>query len=136
MPSKTAPDYGKRPAGRNRRNGDEEGLGAHLAKSSKFQTPEKLQASSSKRGPRFGAWNLGFLWCLELGFWCFASGISLELGVWCLVFRSTAAQKPRCGAPVLRLLRRVTGTWQSLIVERDLIAVYVLPIEISSRTQS
>src|SRR6266699_2313425 len=49
--------------------------------STKLQTPEKLQAPSSKRGPRFGAWNLGFLWCLELGFWCFDSGTSLELGV-------------------------------------------------------
>src|SRR5881628_1128668 len=60
---------------------------------SKHQTPEKLQASSSKskREPRFGAWNLGFLWCLELGFWCFDSGISLELGVWCLVFRSESS---------------------------------------------
>src|SRR5881628_1862740 len=47
----------------------------------KHQTPEKLQAPSSKRGPRFGAWNLGFLWCLELGGWCFDSGTSLELGV-------------------------------------------------------
>src|SRR5580765_4827257 len=69
----------------------------------KLQTPEKLQAPSSKRGPRFGAWNLGFLWCLELGFWCFDSGIPLELGVWCLVFRSTAAQKLRRA----RLLRSV-----------------------------
>src|SRR5437867_3148002 len=60
----------------------------------KHQAPEKLQAPSSKlqvpsskRGPRFGAWNLGFLWCLELGFCCFDSGISLELGVWDWVFR-------------------------------------------------
>jgi hypothetical protein len=35
-----------------------------------------------------GVWSLvfgvsipGFLWCLELGFWCFDSGISLGLGV-------------------------------------------------------
>src|SRR6266581_1001667 len=55
----------------------------------------KFQARSSKRGPRFGAWNLGFLWCLELGFWCFDAGTSLELGVWCLVFRSAVAQKLR-----------------------------------------
>src|SRR6185503_1297923 len=50
----------------------------------KHQTPEQLQAPRSKRGLRFGAWNLGFVWCLELGFWCFNSGISLELGVCCL----------------------------------------------------
>src|SRR6266498_3252733 len=60
------------------------------APSPKLQTPERLQVPSSKRGPRFGAWNLGFIWCLELGFWCFDSGFSLELGVWCLVFRSAA----------------------------------------------
>src|SRR5439155_17818581 len=61
---------------------------------SKHQTPEKLQApsSKSKRGPRFGAWNLGFLWCLELGFWCFDSGISLELGVWDWVFPSLTSR--------------------------------------------
>src|SRR5947207_7113055 len=35
--------------------------------------------SSLKRVTRFGAWNLGFLWCLELGTWSFS-------GVWCLVF--------------------------------------------------
>src|SRR5881628_2975759 len=68
----------------------------------KHQTPEKLQAPSSKRGPRFGAWNLGFLWCLELGFWCFDSGTSLELGVWCLVFRSAAAQKLRYALRTVR----------------------------------
>src|ERR1043166_2590787 len=34
----------------------------------------KLQIPNSKCGPRFGVWNLGFLWCLELGFWCFNSG--------------------------------------------------------------
>src|SRR6059036_364231 len=55
----------------------------------KLQRSSKLQVPSSKRGPRFGAWNLGFLWCLQLGFWCFDSGISLELGVWDLVFRYT-----------------------------------------------
>src|SRR6185503_3112875 len=49
----------------------------------KLQTPEKLQAPSSKRGPRFGGWNWGFRGCLELGFWCFDSGISLQFGVWC-----------------------------------------------------
>src|SRR5437667_9207180 len=54
------------------------------AQSSKHQAPNtreapssKFQVPSSKRGPRFGAWNLGFLWCLELGFWCFDSGIFL-----------------------------------------------------------
>src|SRR6185436_1467756 len=62
----------------------------------KLQTPEKLQAPSSKHGPRFGAWNLGFIWCLELGFWCLDSGPSLELGVWCLVFRSAAVGLLRC----------------------------------------
>src|SRR5216117_4040045 len=61
----------------------------------KHQAPNSREAPSSKRGPWFGAWNLGFLWCLQLGFWCFDSGISLELGVWCLVFRSAAAQKLR-----------------------------------------
>src|SRR5438477_828211 len=51
----------------------------------KLQTPSskhqrsKLQVASSKGRPRFGAWNLGFLWCLELDFWCFESGISREL---------------------------------------------------------
>src|SRR6266704_762694 len=53
----------------------------------KHQAPEKLQAPSSKLEARAAAWNLGFLWCLELGFCCFDSGISLELGVWDLVFR-------------------------------------------------
>src|SRR6266511_3220830 len=84
------------------------------AKRSKFQTPSSKEAPgpnhqtpTSREAPsskfqarsaaqRFGAWNLGFLWCLELGFWCFDSGISLELGVWCLVFCSAAAQKLRC----------------------------------------
>src|SRR6059058_2228577 len=54
----------------------------------KHQRSPKLQVPSSRRGPRFGAWNLGFLWCLELGFWCFDSRISLELGGWDLVFVS------------------------------------------------
>ena len=40
----------------------------------KHQRSSKLQVPSSKRGPRFGAWNLGFPWCLELGFWSFDSG--------------------------------------------------------------
>src|SRR6185503_8073678 len=56
----------------------------HLSEtpSTKLQNPEKLQAPSSKRGPRFGAWNLGFLWCLALGVWCLGPGASLELGAW------------------------------------------------------
>src|SRR6266496_3640357 len=58
----------------------------HQAPNTKHQTPNTREAPSSKRGPRFGAWNLGFLWCLELGFWCFDSGISLVFGVWDLVF--------------------------------------------------
>src|SRR6266487_4144305 len=51
----------------------------------KLQTPEKLQATSSRRGPRFGAWSFfgvwtlvfgvsipGFLWSLGFGAWRFA----------------------------------------------------------------
>src|SRR6266545_4246713 len=38
----------------------------HQKPSSKHQRSSKLQVPSSKRRPRFGAWNLGFLWCFEL----------------------------------------------------------------------
>src|SRR5258705_3750241 len=82
------------------------------APNSKFQAPKKLevpntehqapnsrQAPSSKRGPRFGAWNLGFLWCLELGFWCFDSGISLELGVSFSHLLSPLRRETVVGAP-------------------------------------
>src|SRR5881396_3895147 len=78
----------------------------HQTPSSKHQRSSKLQVPSSKRGQRFGAWNLGFLWCLELGFWCFDSGISLELAVWCLVVRSAVAQKLR-GGPVKPALAQI-----------------------------
>src|SRR6266566_2526681 len=60
----------------------------HQVPNTKRQAPNSREAPSSKRGPRFGAWNLGFLWCLELGFWCFNSGISLELGAWDLELSS------------------------------------------------
>src|SRR6266496_1059771 len=43
----------------------------HQVPNTKHQAPNSREAPSSKRWPRFGAWNLGFLWCLELGFWCF-----------------------------------------------------------------
>src|ERR1043166_2089998 len=45
--------------------------------STNIQAPDKLQAPSSKcsrdarRGLGFGIWNLGFVWCLVLGAWCF-----------------------------------------------------------------
>src|SRR6266540_3233391 len=68
----------------------------HQVPNTKDQAPNSREAPSSKRGPRFGAWNLGFLWCLELGFWCFDSGTSLGLGVWCLVFRSAVDHKLKC----------------------------------------
>ena len=77
----------------------------HQVPNTNHQAPNSREAPSSKRGPRFGAWNLGFLWCLELGFWCFDSGISLELGVWCLVFRSAAAQKLRCDPKTIKVSR-------------------------------
>jgi hypothetical protein len=48
----------------------------------KLRRPKKLQVPSPKRGPRFEAWSLGFLWSLELGVWCFGFGASLELGAW------------------------------------------------------
>src|SRR5437667_5519799 len=67
----------------------------------KHQRSSKLQVPSSKRGPGFGAWNLGFLWCLELGFWCFDAGISLEFGVWDLEFRRRRHDSTRPN-PVLR----------------------------------
>src|SRR5437016_5219679 len=54
----------------------------HQNPSSKHQRSSKLQIPSSKRRPRFGAWNLGFLWCLELGVWCLGLGGSLEFGAW------------------------------------------------------
>jgi ABC-type spermidine/putrescine transport system permease subunit II/DNA-binding beta-propeller fold protein YncE len=43
------------------------------APNTKHQAPEKLQASSSRPtiAARLGAWCLVFLWCLELGAWCF-----------------------------------------------------------------
>src|SRR3989442_469734 len=55
---------------------------------SKLQRSTKLQAqkptcATFALASVFGVWNLRF-------------GSSLELGVWCLVFRSAAAQKPRC----------------------------------------
>src|SRR6185503_7177415 len=70
----------------------------HQVPNTKHQAPNSREAASYKleARPRFGAWNLGFLWCLELGFWCFDSGTSLELGVWCLVFCSAVAQKLSC----------------------------------------
>src|SRR5206468_9713210 len=40
----------------------------------------KLQIPSSKGGLRIGAWNLGFLWCLELGVCCLGSLIGLPVG--------------------------------------------------------
>src|SRR6266699_4542991 len=58
----------------------------------KLQTPEKLQAPSSKRWLRFGAWNLGFLWCLEFGFWCFE--IWNFSGAWALVLGVSIAPVP------------------------------------------
>src|SRR6266567_977452 len=73
----------------------------HQVPNTKHQAPNSREAPSSKRGPRFGGWNLGFLWCLELGVWCFDSGISPELGVWRLVFRSEAARKQRCAPHTL-----------------------------------
>jgi hypothetical protein len=42
--------------------------------SSNIQAPEKHQASNSKREfhPEiFEAWNLEFLWCLDVGAWSF-----------------------------------------------------------------
>jgi len=51
--------------------------------STKIQTPEKLQISSSKsRRSReeMGIGTLGFIWSLVFGVWCF------HLGVWSLVF--------------------------------------------------
>src|SRR5438552_6124950 len=67
------------------------------------KAPEKLHAPSSNRGAWFGAWNLGLLWCLGLGVWCFDSGISLELGVGDWVFRSfTARPGPITAAPESR----------------------------------
>jgi len=42
----------------------------------KLQTPNKSQVQSSKPRPALRAWSL------ELGFWCFDSGISLEAGAW------------------------------------------------------
>src|SRR5947207_10552472 len=75
------------------------------AKSSKFQTPRSKKAPgpkhqtpssklqrSSKRWPRFGAWNLGFLWCLEFGFWCFE--IWNFSGAWGLVLGVSIAPVP------------------------------------------
>src|SRR5213075_2391872 len=37
----------------------------------------RLQAPDSKRGRRIGAWNLGFLWCFEIGSWCFCAWLLL-----------------------------------------------------------
>ncbi|SRR6266542_204357 len=51
------------------------------AQNTKNQAPEKIQCPNPKiarRCRRIGAWNLGLLWCLELGVWC------LVFGVWCL----------------------------------------------------
>src|SRR6266480_1279355 len=76
----------------------------HQVPNTKHQAPNSREAPSSKRGPRFGAWNLGFLWCLELGFWCFDSGISLELGVCDLLFGSLTSS-PRCAG------RGYSGRW-------------------------
>src|ERR1041385_4567071 len=54
---------------------------------SKLQRSCKLQGPGSKRWPGFGAWNLGFLWCLGLGFWCFR-------GCLLLVARNCGAAEP------------------------------------------
>src|SRR6516225_5120140 len=47
------------------------------APSSKLQAPEKLQSSSSKPlsfvERQIGAWNLKFLWSLDVGAWCFGN---------------------------------------------------------------
>src|SRR6266516_2447905 len=49
----------------------------HQARNSR-EAPSS-QIPSSKGGPRFGAWNLGFLWCLELGVCCWGSLIGLPV---------------------------------------------------------
>jgi len=47
------------------------------APSSNFQTPGKHQSPRSQGFPKvpFGNWNLGLLWGLELGIWCFFYGL-------------------------------------------------------------
>jgi iron(III) transport system permease protein len=52
-----------------------------VEKTSNIQHPTSREASSSNiqstvAGQRFGAWNLGLLWMLVLGAWCFCSGCS------------------------------------------------------------
>src|SRR5439155_16442347 len=66
------------------------------ATSSKFQTPKKHQAPSSKTDPRAVCPGIICFWVQ-----CLRFGTSLELGVWCLMFRSAAAQKLR-HAPLSR----------------------------------
>src|SRR5438128_3617271 len=49
------------------------------APKTKLQTPEKFHITSSNAGDvpgRIGILSLGFLWCLELGVWCFDIGDS------------------------------------------------------------
>src|SRR6266436_1969479 len=88
MPSKTASDYGKRPAGCNRRNGQKkrlkrlagsQSISRRLAKtpSTKPQAPEKFQISKTKPQKDAGAKGEGRFLSLELG-------ASLEFGVWIL----------------------------------------------------
>src|SRR6266496_1918393 len=87
----------------------------HQKPSSKHQRNPKFQTPN--RGPRFelGTWSLELLWCLELGFWCFNSGISLELGVWDLVFRSLTSRPE----PSLSLSRPSSVVLSPLLPRRE-----------------
>src|SRR5436305_4847610 len=56
-------------------------LSSRLQRSTKSQAP-----NSTSSNARRGAWSLKFLWCLELGSWCFvARGLALFLGGFCLL---------------------------------------------------